>query len=112
MVAAFQAGASTASTFNSTSELRHPGSPDLSSGAGQIRKVQRDMSSQRSRRVWMHERRAEYNRWADRHTWLIAAVVAFLFACLVIVIAARLSHEQVPLPGESNSPQMGQGRLQ
>ena len=41
----------------------------------------------------------------------IAAVVAFLFACLVIVIAARLSHEQVPLPGESNSPQMGQGRL-
>jgi hypothetical protein len=69
------------------------------------------MGSQRTGPSWMHERRAEYNRWADRHTWLIAAVVAFLFACLVIVIAARLSHEQVPLPGESNSPQMGQGRL-
>jgi hypothetical protein len=69
------------------------------------------MSTQRSGRVWMQDRRAEYNRWADRHTWLIAAVVAILLACLLIVIAARLSHEQAPLPGESNSPQMGQGRL-
>jgi type VI protein secretion system component VasF len=111
VVAAIQAVAPTASTVNSTSELRHRGSPNLSSGAGQIRKVQRDMSSQRTGPSWMHERRAEYNRWADRHTWLIAAVVTFLFACLIIVIAARLSHEQVPLPGESNSPQMGQGRL-
>ena len=75
------------------------------------RKV-RIMNSRRSGRVsWTQERRAEYNRWAARHMWLIWGTVAVLLAILFILIAARLSHPLPPLPGVSNSPQIDQGRL-
>jgi hypothetical protein len=66
---------------------------------------------QSGRLSWTQERRAEYNRWAGRHTWLIWATVATLLAILLILIAARLSHPLPPLPGGSNSPQTDQGRL-
>ena len=70
------------------------------------------MNSRRSGRLSRtQERRAEYNRWAGRHTWLISATVAALLAILLILVAARLSHPLPPLPGESNSPQTDQGRL-
>ena len=70
------------------------------------------MNSRRPGRVsWRQERRDEYNRWAGRHTWLIAAIVSALLAILLILIAARLSHPLSPLPGVSNSPQTDQGRL-
>ena len=70
------------------------------------------MNNRRSGRAsWRRERRAEYNRWAGRHTWLIWATVASLLAILLILIAARLSHPLPPLPGVSNSPQTDQGKL-
>ena len=70
------------------------------------------MNNRRSGRAsWTRERRAEYNRWAGRHTWLIWATVAALLAILLILIAARLSHPIPPLPGVSNNPQTDQGRL-
>jgi len=70
------------------------------------------MNNRRSGRAsWTRERRAEYNRWAGRHTWLIWATVAALLAILLILIAARLSHPLPPLPGVSNSPQTDQGKL-
>ena len=57
------------------------------------------------------DRRAEYNRWAGRHTLLIWAIVAVLLAILLILIAARLSHPLPPLPSGSTSPHTDQGRL-
>jgi len=70
------------------------------------------MNNRRSGRAsWTRERRAEYNRWAGRHKWLIWATVASLLAILLILIAARLSHPLPPLPGVSNSPQTDQGKL-
>jgi hypothetical protein len=71
----------------------------------------RIMSGRRSRRGSWTDRRAEYNRWAGRHTWLIWAIVAALIAVLIILIAARLSHPLPPLPDVSSSPQTDQGRL-
>jgi hypothetical protein len=69
------------------------------------------MSGRRSRRGSWTDRRAEYNRWAGRHTWLIWAIVAALIAILIILIAARLSHPLPSLPDVSSSPQTDQGRL-
>jgi hypothetical protein len=69
------------------------------------------MSGRRSGRGSWTDRRAEYNRWAGRHTWLVWATVAALIAVLIIVIAARLSHPLPPLPDVSSSPQTDQGRL-
>ena len=48
--------------------------------------------------TWTQDHRAEYNRWAGRHTWLIWATVAGLLAILLILIAARLSHPLPPRP--------------
>lgn len=69
------------------------------------------MSGRRSGHGTWTDRRAEYNRWAGRHTWLIWAIVAALIAILIILIAARLSHPLAPLPVVSSSPQTDQGRL-
>jgi hypothetical protein len=60
---------------------------------------------------WMDDRRRQYNRWADRHTWLLGIIVAVLLASLIVVIAARLAPQEVPAPDVSNGPQTGQGRL-
>jgi type VI protein secretion system component VasF len=69
------------------------------------------MNSRRPGRVsWAQDRRAEYNRWAGRHTWLISAIVAALLAVLLILIVARLSHQPAPLPDVSISPHTDQGR--
>src|SRR6478736_5059856 len=69
------------------------------------------MSGRRSGHGTWTDRRAEYNRWAGRHTWLIWAIVAALIAILIILIAARLTHPLAPLPDVSSSPQTDQGRL-
>jgi hypothetical protein len=60
---------------------------------------------------WFHEHRAQYNRWADRHTILIWSAVAVLVAFLVILLAARLSHPLPQLPGSSSAPGSGPGHL-
>jgi hypothetical protein len=60
---------------------------------------------------WLREHRAEYNRWADRHTILIWSVVAVLVAFLVILLAASLSHPLPQLPGSSSAPGSGPGHL-
>jgi hypothetical protein len=63
------------------------------------------------RSEWFHEHRAQYNRWADRHTILLWSSVAVLLGCLIIVTAARLSHPLPPSPQVSSTPQPGQGQL-
>ena len=70
------------------------------------------MGSRRSGLVsWVGDHRAQYNRWADRHTWLMAVILAALLAFLLVVIAARLSHAPAPLPDVSATPHTDQGRL-
>jgi hypothetical protein len=60
---------------------------------------------------WFHEHRAQYNRWAGRHTILIWCTVAALLAFLLIVIAARSSHPLPQLPDVSGTPFSQPGRL-
>jgi hypothetical protein len=60
---------------------------------------------------WFREHRAQYNRWADRHTVLIWGTLAVLLASLLIVTAGRLSHPAPQVPDISSSPVAGQGRL-
>jgi hypothetical protein len=60
---------------------------------------------------WFHERRAQYNRWAGRHTVLIWCTVAALLAFLLILVAASLSHPLPQLPGSSSTPLSEPGRL-
>jgi hypothetical protein len=57
---------------------------------------------------WVHDHRAQYNRWAGRHTWLIAAVVAVLLASLIIVIAGRVTPPQTPVQSVSGGPHTDQ----